>query len=146
MADAAVELPLLAARLKEAGLVGVRTQMVAGLRRAAKPIIPPLRAAAAAKLPKAGGLNELVAGQPITASVRTSAGRAGVSIRAQFTRTNRGMWRHPVFGQPGVWTEQTFDPAKGWFDDTAKEHAPAAKVEMQSVLVTVAAQVNRMGL
>ncbi|MGZ4617180.1 MAG: hypothetical protein ACXV3F_00320 [Frankiaceae bacterium] len=144
--DASVELPLLAKRLKAAGEVGIRREMVAGLRNAAKPMIPYLRGAAGVDLPQGGGLAEKVATQPIKASVRTSPRTAGVSIRAQFTRTNRGRWRHPVFGNRDVWVSQTYEPAKGWFDNTAKEHTPEAKAEMEKVLLKVTAQVHGLGI
>lgn len=146
MANAEIELPLLAARLKAAGMVGVRAEMVAGLRRAAKPLIPDMRESARASLPRGGGLNEVVAQQPISTSVRTGAGTAGVSIRARWTRTDRGTWRHPVFGHRDRWVEQSWRPADEWYERGAEKGTPEARREMQSVLATVAVQVNGRGL
>jgi hypothetical protein len=143
--DAETELPLLAARLRLAGQLGIRREMVTGLRNAAKPMVPYLRGAAGVDLPQKGGLAEKVARQPITVSVRTGVNTAGVSIRAQYTRTNKGTWRHPVFGRD-VWVSQSYGPATGWFDKTAKEHTPEAKAELEKVLVLIAAQVNGLGL
>lgn len=146
MADAAVELPALAARLKAAGAIGIRREMTTRLRKAAADQIPYLRGAAAVDLPIRGGLAEKVSTQPIKTSVRTTPGQAGVSIRAQWTRTNSGRWRHPVFGHSDRWVEQTYAPAAGWFDNTTREREPDAKAQMEAVLVAVAAQVQRLGI
>lgn len=146
MANAEIELPLLAARLKAAGMVGVRREMVAGLRRAAKPLIPDMRESARQSLPRAGGLNETVAQQPIRTSVRTGARTAGVSIRAQWTRTDRGSWRHPVFGNRDAWVTQTYRPADQWYEHGAEKGTPEAQREMQAILATVAAQVQGFGV
>lgn len=143
--NATTELPLLAARLKAAGAGGIKLQMVRALRAAAKPVVDDLKVAAAADLPKRGGLNMKVAGQPIKVSVRTTGASAGVSVRAQYTKTNKGSWRHPVFGNTNVWVTQTYGPAKGWFDKTAEKGAPAAQVEMAAVLELVAIGVNARG-
>lgn len=145
MANAEIELPLLAARLKMAGLTVIRSEMVAALKAAAKPLIPDMRDSARAKLPRAGGLNEIVANQPITTSVRTSADQAGVSIRAQFSGTDRGHWRHPVFGND-VWVTQSNPTARNWYEKGAEKGTPEARREMEALLATVAAQVNGLGL
>lgn len=143
--NGSAELAALSARLKAAGAGGIKLQMVRALKAAGKPVVGDLKAAAAADLPKRGGLAARVAGQPIKVSVRTTVKTAGVSIRAKYTRTNSGTWRHPVFGNTGVWKEQTYAPAKGWFDKTAEKDTPAAKAEMLAVLEMVAIGVNGRG-
>lgn len=143
--NGSAELAALSARLKAAGAGGIKLQMVRALRAAAKPVVDDLKVAAAADLPKRGGLAARVADQPIKVSVRTTGASAGVSIRAKYTRTNSGTWRHPVFGNRGVWVEQSYTPAKGWFDKTAEKDTPAAKVEMAAVLEMVAIGVNGRG-
>lgn len=146
MANAATELPLLAKRLKVAGEAGLKREMVRGLREAAAPVIPQLRDAARADLPRRGGLNDRVANQPIKVSVRTSGRRSGVSIRAQWTRTNSATWRHPVFGHTDRWVSQTYAPAKNWFDETAQKNSLPARARMDAVLKVIAAQVNGLGI
>lgn len=144
MADAAIELPLLAKRLKAAGLVGVRREMVAGLRRAARPLVPDIQAAARAQLPKGGGLNEYMAAKRPTVSVRTGPATAGVSIRysGKGSHSDTGEWRHPVFGHRDRWATTTYDGAVGWYEKGAAQGTPQARTEMEAVLATVAAQVN----
>ncbi len=142
--DGSVELAALSARLKAAGAGGIKLQMVRALKAAGKPVVDDLKVAAAADLPKRGGLAARVAGQPITVSVRTTGATAGVSIRAKYTRTNSGTWRHPVFGS-GIWVTQSYAPAKGWFDKTAEKDTPAARAEMLAVLEMVAIGVNGRG-
>lgn len=145
MADASRELADLAKRLKAAGESGVRREMVRSLKAAAQPMVPKLREAALADLPRRGGLNERVANHPIKVSVRTSGRRMGVSIRAQWTATNKATWRHPVFGNREKWVTQTFSRAGGWFDKTAQANTPAAKARVTYVLREVAGRVNRSG-
>lgn len=152
MANASAQLHEIAARLKAAGEVGIRRETVKSLKTAAAPLIPAARAAARERLPKAGGLNEKVAGQPIKVSVKTGARTAGVSIRAQFTRTDAGTWRHPVFAdgsktrQEWRWVEQSYETASSWFEDAMRAEAPAAQVAMNGILATVAAEIQRMGI
>lgn len=134
--NGAAELAALAAKLKAAGMGGLKLEMTRGVRAAAQPLLPKLRAAAAADLPKAGGLAVRVSQQPIKVSVRTSPRSAGVSIRAPYTGTNRGSWRHPVFGR-NVWVEQTFGPAAGWFDKTGEDDRPEIRAAIEAVLVGV---------
>lgn len=142
--DARVELPLLAARLKAAGMVGVRREMLAGLRRAAKPLIPDIQAAARSQLPRGGGMNEYMAKKRPTVSVRTGAATAGVSIRYQGkgSYSDTGEWRHPVFGHRDRWATTSVSSAVGWFERGAADGTPQARNEMDAVLVAVAAQVN----
>lgn len=134
--NGAAELAALSVRLKAAGMGGLRLEMTRAIRVAAKPVIPKLRDAATADLPKAGGLADRVAAQPIKVSVRTGARSAGVSIRARYTSTNKGEWRHPVWGQK-VWVSQSFAPAAGWFDKTIERDAPEIRTAVTAVLVEV---------
>ena len=148
MANAETELPLLAARLKAAGAVGVRAEMVAGLKAAAKPMVPKLQESARNSLPKAGGLNEYVAKRKPKVSVRTTGRTAGVRIRSQVkgNYTNTGQWRHPVFGNRKKWAEETYEPAAGWWDRVVKADDGETKAAAVAVLKTVAAQVQRLGI
>lgn len=148
-ANGSVELHLLAKRLKTAGAVGVRREMMRGLRAAASPLVPLLQEAARADLPKRGGLNEYVAAKKITVSVTTGARTAGVRLRSKQrgNYTDTGTWRHPVFGKwlPGV-KSQTYAPAKGWWDKTVEANSLVASAEARRVLTAVAAQVNGLGI
>jgi hypothetical protein len=148
MANAEFELPLLAARLKAAGAVGIRAEMVGGLRAVAKPMVPLLQQAARDRLPKSGGLNEAVATQKPKVSVRTTGRTAGVRIRSQVkgNYTNTGTWRHPVFGNRKKWVEETYDAGAGWWDDTVKAHGDEATAAATGVLRAVARQAMGLGI
>ena len=148
MADARVELPLLAKRLKAAGQVGVRREMVKSLKLAAKPLIPDIQASAREALPKRGGMNAYMAAKRPRVSVRTGARTAGVSIqyKGKGAPSDTGEWRHPVFGHKDRWAVTKFPAAQGWYERGAEKGTPAAKAAMDAVLVAVAAQVRGMGL
>jgi hypothetical protein len=63
--NASLELRAIAARLRAAGDKGNLNALRKGLRAGAGPLIPAVRQAAIAKLPKTGGLNQQVAGQQV---------------------------------------------------------------------------------
>jgi hypothetical protein len=146
MANAEIELPLLAKRLKEMGLVGIRKQMLTDLRKAAEPVKKDLKRQALADLPKGGGLNEFVAKKPIRTSVRTGARTAGVSVR--YTGPGRhsdisGGWRHPVFNhRDRKWATTDYEPAVGWWERGGEAAAPEARLLMANILGEVGRKVN----
>lgn len=151
--NGSAELAALAARLKVAGEVGIRREMVSGLRAAAKPLIPVARAAALARLPKRGGLAERVATTGMGTSVRTSARSARVQVFARDVKsgahdvraTNKGYVRHPVFGDRENWVKQDIPRAKGWWDDAMRAASPAAEIEVQAILRDIGRRVNGRG-
>lgn len=144
--DAAIELPLLAKRLQVAGEIGIRREMLALLRAAAKPMVADLKEQARKDLPKGGGMNEFVAKRNPRVSVRTGMNTAGASIR--YTGPGRhsdisGGWRHPVFGhRDRTWATTTSDAAVDWWRRGGERALPEVQSEMRSILATVAAQVN----
>jgi len=146
--NAETELPLLAARLKAAGAVGVRAEMVSGLRAVAKPMVPLLQESARNSLPKSGGLNTFVADKKIKVSVRTTGRTAGVKIQSQNkgNYTNQGTWRHPVFGNRKKWVQESYDVGAGWWDKTIEAHGDEAKAAAVAVLRAVAEQVRILGI
>jgi len=153
MANAETELPLLAARLKAAGAVTVRAEMIAGLKAAAKPMVPLLQESARNSLPKSGGLNSYVAAKPIKASVRTTGRTAGLRLgygtaagRGVGRYSNTGTWRHPVFGNRKKWVEETYEAGAGWWDKTIEAHGDEAKAAANGVLRAVGRQVQGLGL
>ena len=149
MALADKEFPLLAARLKAAGAVGIRREMVSGLRAAAKPLPPLLQQAARDKLPKAGGLNEYVAKNKPKVQVRTAGRNAGVRVTSKVkgNYTDTGTWRHPVFGHRDRTWAVTRDPsAARWWEDVEKQYTPQAAAAMAAVLATIRSQVIGRGL
>lgn len=135
--------------LKQAGETDLRKELTAGIRKGAKPLVPKAKAAARAKLPKAGGLNDLVAKEPYRIAVKT--GRTpGVSIvvgkkRGGAQATNRGVVRHPVYGNKSVYVNQPVPQAEGWFDDEMTKEAPSVLPDIEQAVQRVIDEVVRRG-
>jgi hypothetical protein len=86
------------------------------------------------------GLRESIA-KGVTRKITYSGYRTGVRIRvdgkylpenqrALIKATNKGLVRHPVFGNRTNWTSQTFKPA-GWFDRPAQSMGAEAIRKIQ---------------
>jgi hypothetical protein len=146
-ANASAELAGIAARLKATGNRGLRLELLRGLKAGAKPLIPDVRAAALEKLPRAGGLNEQVAGQKISVSVRTGARTASVRLTTtapDTAQTDQGFVRHPTWGRRGKgdWRQQPIPHAAGWWSDTLARDAPKVTAALMRVLNETAAAIN----
>jgi hypothetical protein len=132
--------------LKHAGRTELRKELNKGIKRAAKPLIPKARAEALRRLPQSGGLAKQVAKEPARVQVRTGARTAGVRVvvgrrRGGARQANRGVIRHPVFGNRDVWVNQRVP--SGWFDDPMKDAAPAIRRDVEQALEDVAEQIVR---
>ena len=135
---------LLSKALKNAGRTEMRKELHRGIQRAAKPLIPKARAEAKRRLPKRGGLADQVAREPMRVQVRTGRD-PGVRIvvgkkRGGARQANRGVIRHPVFGQD-VWVEQKVDP--GWFDEPIAGEKPAIQRDIEKAMHEVVDQIAR---
>lgn len=146
MADASIQLRELGARLKAAGARDIKLEMTRGLRAGAAPLIPLVHAAAIAQLPKAGGLNQQVAGQRVSVSVTTGKNAA---VRLKTTapdtkQTDSGYVRHPTFGRRGrgQWKTQSIPAAVGWWSKTLEDAAPKVHPAMEAVLKLIAIKVR----
>jgi hypothetical protein len=126
----------LSKRLKAAGEKELRNELNKVMRSAAKPLIPKVREAARASLPKHGGLNERIAKKPFRAQTRTGAATAGVRIvgtKVDPRINDEGRVFHPVFGhKPGV--VQNVPDAKGYFDETLSKEGPGITRDVVSAL------------
>jgi hypothetical protein len=145
--NGSAELAALAARLKATGSGGLRLQLLRGLKSGAAPLIPLVQQAARDQLPKSGGLNEQVASQKVSVSVRTGARTAGVRLTTtapDTAQTDAGFVRHPTFGRrgKGSWRTQQIPAAVGWWSKTLAASAPKVAPEMNRVLAEVAAQLQ----
>jgi hypothetical protein len=133
--------------LKAAGRTGLRTELDKELRRAVRPLIPMTQAAARRQLPSAGGFAEQVAREPQRVQVRTGATTAGVRIivgrrRGGARAANRGVIRHPVFGNRDIWVSQRISEGTGWFDDTLEREAPrVARPAVEAAMETIVQRV-----
>jgi hypothetical protein len=131
-------------RLKAAGETELRKELNSSVKKATKPLIAKSRARAEATLPARGGLARKVSKAPQRVQTRTGkdpgvrvvvAQRAGIAARA----SNRGMIRHPVFGNTDVWVSQKV-PA-GWFDESLKAGASEVRPEIEAAIIRVNAKV-----
>lgn len=132
----------LSKRLKAAGETGLRKELNKTMRDAAKPLIPKVKAAAAAQLPHSGGLAQRIANKPLRAQVRTGAATAGVRIVGTKVdpRIDEGRVFHPVFGhEPGVVQSV---PA-GYFSDTLENSGPAIRADVLRSLSAFADSITK---
>ena len=119
--------------LKAAGQTELRKQLNKTMRDAAKPLLPKVKAAAEANLPKKGGLNTRIAKKPFRVQTRTGASTAGVRIVGTKVdpRIDQGRVYHPVFGRsPGV--VQQVKP--GYFSETLAAEGPAVRDDLAQAL------------
>lgn len=125
----------------------LRKELYAGLNRVTKPVREDMKASIGPSLPSRGGLAALVMAK---ASLTTSAvaGRnAGVRIKARhrsydLKRLNEGRLRHPVFGNRGVWVEQTEGVNPGFLDEAFEKSKPEIARGVQRVLDDIARKVE----
>jgi hypothetical protein len=127
--------------LKQAGRTELRKELHKGLKDGAQPLVPKAKAAAREKLPRRGGLAASVAKEPMRVQVRTGntpgvrvvVGRRNGGAQA----ANRGVLRHPVFGRPGSFVNQSVPQARDWFDGTMRRHAPDVRPELEQAMTRV---------
>lgn len=146
--NASVQLHAIASALKARGERGMKRELTAGLRAGAAPLVSAVRAQAAARLPREGGLAARVANERVTVSVLTSARNAGVTMRTRThdTRaTNEGYVRHLVYGRPKSWVRQEIPEAAGWWSDTLREASPRVTPVLLGVMKKIAAEIEAAG-
>lgn len=136
--------------LKAAGRNDLRKDLLRGIRKASKPMIPAARAAAAEALPHRGGLAEEVSGAKWVVRTRLQGRGAGVRITGAWTSGGRqhdlakmdtGLLRHPTWGHPvhgpgAIWVAQSIRPR--WFSDAMEKLAPEIRQELVNVIDEVA--------
>jgi len=134
----------MAAKLKREGNGDLRKRFLNDLKKGAKDLLPPVRRQAAARFPKAGGLNRHMSrGARYRTVAKTGITTAGVSIRANKTdprADSQGRISHPVPGPDGkpllnakgrrIMVVQRFPEAVGFFRDTIEERAPLIRREL----------------
>lgn len=148
------DLATLAANLREAGDVGLRRELIAGIREGTKPVPEAIRKDLKPHLPDRYA-EVLDADLRITISVHTGASDPGVFIIAQpikkkrkIRTINAGNLRHPVFGsflvprRNWTWRDQEAPSVEpGWFDDPCKASAPGVREQIDAALDRVKAQI-----
>lgn len=143
----AEHLEALASRLVAAS-AEMRVELQAALHAAAPVLIRDAVGNARARLPKAGGLNAVVAADAFVVQDRSSILQAGIRIGTTSSNgrgSNRGRIRHPVFGHKDRWVEQSYEPAKGWFDDAMDGGRPVVEAAVAAALLAVEAAITKGG-
>lgn len=144
----------LARALKQTGRNDLRKDMLRGVRRASKPMIPAARAAAEQHLPHRGGLAADVAGAKWVVRTRLQGRGAGVRITGAWSSSGRqhdlakmdtGLLRHPVWGHPvhgagAVWVAQPIRPR--WFSDAMNDLGPEVREQLEQVINEIAARLE----
>ena len=114
----------ISANLRKAAAQDLQRNLRRRVAPVAQPLIQAARTAAEEELPHHGGLADIVAKTPIRVKVKYTAKRLQVRIVAigkTAAGTNRGKFRHPVWGNREVWVDQTTVP--GWFTKTIRRNA-----------------------
>lgn len=145
--NGSAELRAIAAKCREVGSGELMNRTRATLRAEGAPLKAALRQSALDRLPKAGGLNEQVAGQRITISALAGLRTAGVRLSTtapDTAQTNDGFVRHPTFGRrgQGEWRTQAIPQAAGWWDDPCEAVGPPVAAAMLATLGRVAAEIE----
>lgn len=131
--------------LKAAGRTEMRKELNKRIKAAAKPLIPKARAEARRTLPQSGGLADQVASAPMRVQVRTGAQTAGVRVvvgnRKGARAANRGVVRHPVFGNREHWVDQKVP--SDWFDGPMRDGTPEIREAVQKAVQSVLEEIVR---
>lgn len=140
----AEEFARLSVRLKAADKE-INREFSSALTRATKPVKADAKKSALAILPKSGGLAARVASSRL--SVRRSTGGKSIGIRItagsgkqQLDRIDKGVVKHPVFGNRKAWVSQSVAP--GWFTRPMLNSATHVRREMSKAMDDVARKLD----
>lgn len=137
----------ISAHCKAVGDRGLLNRTRATLRVEARPIVSAAQQQARQRLPKRGGLNEVVAAEKWSVSALAGARTAGVRLRTSApatAQTDAGFVRHPSpRNNRARWVTQPLPQAKGWATDTVQTYGPALAAKMVRDLDAVAAEIAR---
>lgn len=129
--------------LRQVGDKELQRELYAGLNRATKPLKESARESAEATLPRAGGLGKRVAKSRMATRRRASGANPGVRITSKSdSRIDRGVLRHPVFGNRDVWVAQQVP--SGWFTKPMEAGADVVRRELVQVINDVADKLERI--
>lgn len=125
----------------------LRRELYAGLNRVTKGVRADMKANIGPSLPSRGGLAALVMAKVSLTTQAASGRNAGVRIRARhgdydLKRLNQGRLRHPVFGNRGVWVQQTEGVDPGFLDEAFDKNKPEIARGVRRVLEEIARKVE----
>jgi hypothetical protein len=142
--EGAAKLHTVATELKELGDGKLRRELGKAIRDAAKPMKDAVHESFLSKLPKRGGLNQLVARATISTAIKNGSRSAGVQLKAvnanaSLKSIDAGSVRHPVFGRR-AWVSQKVTP--GSFTDPVTEHTPAVQAAVIKALDEMTSKIH----
>lgn len=143
--NGAMQMRQVGAELRAMGVEGkvFRRELLAGIRAAAAPAPAAAKAHARQILPKAGGLNDLIANDRV--SVRSRLTGKGVGVRITNpkggTALDEGQLRHPVYRNRTNWVLQRVRP--GWFSEPMEQTSPAVTGAVLAVILRARRSLDR---
>lgn len=143
--DGADQLARVSRALKQADPL-LSKELAAGIRQATEPLKKEAEAELAAVLPKRGGAAAAISADTKVLTQRRGRGRnPGVRLRSRSRRNvrrmERGILRHPLFGNRDHWFNTIIKP--GWFSRPITEGADDLRVELSRRLRIVADKIAR---
>ncbi len=139
----------LSKRLKEVGGTGkgsLRNEMEKAVKKAAKPLPQAVKAEAAKRFPKRGGLSKIMGKRTPKVETRTGVLTAGVRVRdpqSDPRMSTQGRIYHPLFGKPGSDVVQIVPAVKGYFEESMQDKAPQVRDEITDVLAGFTQRITR---
>lgn len=132
-----------AKELKRVGDKELRKELYSALNRATKPMRTNAKKAARDTFPKAGGLNKRIGSARLSTRGRIVKGDPRVEVVAKGMDQlalidQKGVVRHPVFGNRKRWTTQPIPEAEGWFTKAMLDGKQDAQREIVRTLDDVA--------
>jgi hypothetical protein len=148
------EIARVARALAQAGDAGkgFRRELYSGLNRVTKDTRRDMKAAIEPALPHRGGLAAKVAkSASVTATASLRGNNVGVRIRARrrgvkgpsLRRMNKGEFRHPLYGNRGVWVSQTAGVKAKFLDDAFAHSKPKIRIAVVLAIRNVRHRIYR---
>ncbi len=146
----AEQLRALSADLKAAGSagVGLRRELLAGMRALGRPLADKAKASARSTLPKRGGLNEWVASSDVKVRNNLTGSTSRVGMRLVATKGGHdlqdidgGSVRHMVFGHRDRWVNQQVPD--GWFTHPLEQSVPEVQAMLTVTMAVIAKRIER---
>jgi len=135
VSNGAEELRQLGAVLKGTDKL-IRKETLDSLKATTAPLGDAVSAEASSILPQRGGLAAKVAASRVTAKIRTSGRQAGVRLvakgRLEIDPIDRGIVRHPLFGNTSHWYGQSVLP--GWWSRPITDAAPRIAEDLSEAI------------
>ena len=138
--DGTEQLSDLAKRLRVAGRKDLQKELGKALNRATKAPRAEIRRRAAETLPRRGGLAERVAKSRLSARRRGDGVRISDRGNLDLPAIDRGVVRHPVFGDRKTWVRQQVKPK--FFTAPLEDAAPHIRRDVEAAMRVIAKQIE----